>query len=74
MAESENDKDKRADADVRMLREGNFCIASGVGVGAVGVASAVTAGVICPLCYIVPPVLIGVGIYQRKKSKSAGKR
>ncbi|MCO6430099.1 MAG: hypothetical protein J5J00_04505 [Deltaproteobacteria bacterium] len=59
-------KDPNPDSD-KARKEGNFCIATGLGVGAVGVTSALAAGVVCPLCYVVPPVLIGMGLIRRRQ-------
>ena len=47
------------------LREGNTCIALGVGVGGLGTAAAVTLGATCPLCFIAAPALVGMGVYRR---------
>jgi hypothetical protein len=55
--------DKTSNAELK--REGNLCLAIGSGVGALGIASAVLAGAVCPLCYIVPPALIGIGAFRR---------
>ena len=48
-------------------KEANVCIALGAGVGVAGGASAVVAGVLCPLCVFVAPGLIGYGAYKRWK-------
>ena len=52
-------------SNAELKREGNLCLAMGSGVGALGIASAVLAGAVCPLCYIVPPALIGIGALRR---------
>ncbi len=48
-----------------LRKEGNLCIGAGAGVGALGIASAVAVGAVCPLCYVVPPALIGIGAFRR---------
>lgn len=47
------------------LREANSCIALGAGVGAVGTTTALLAGAMCPLCFVLAPALIGVGAWRR---------
>lgn len=59
----ENDQSKRR-------RGANVCIGAGVGVGLLGVGGAVI-GAFCPLCYIVPPLLIGTGLIERIKANKA---
>jgi hypothetical protein len=54
------------------LRDANFCIGSGVGIGALGAAGSVILGATCPFCFIGAPLLIGVGLYQRAKAKREG--
>ena len=61
-----NEKKERKDA--------NTCIALGAGVGALGVGSAILAGAVCPLCYVVAPGLIAIGAFKRarlSKNKSS---
>lgn len=58
---------------IKKDREANFCIAAGVGVGAVGVVSSLAMGVVCPLCYFVPPVLIGLGAVEKRKLRKKNK-
>lgn len=50
--------------------EGDEMIATGLGVGAIGVAGALL-GAACPICVVATPALIGVGLYKRWKSKRA---
>ena len=59
---------KRDDVD-SMRREGNACLGLGAGVGAFGAGSAVFVGATCPLCYIVAPALIGMGVYGRMRAR-----
>ncbi|MDA0660525.1 MAG: hypothetical protein O2931_08505 [Planctomycetota bacterium] len=47
------------------LREANSCLVLGAGVGAVGTTTALLAGAICPLCFVLAPALIGVGAWKR---------
>ncbi len=53
----------------------NTYMALGVGVGALGAASAAISGAVCPLCIFIAPGLVGCGAYMRWKasqSKSDG--
>ncbi len=52
------------------LKEGNQCIALGLGLGGFGAATGLALGAVCPLCFIVAPGLVGMGLWRR----SAGKR
>ena len=52
-------------------QDANSYIALGAGVGAFGVASAVTIGVVCPLCYFIAPGLVGYGAYKRWRVSQA---
>lgn len=54
------------------LREANTCIGLGMGVGALGVGAAIVTGAVCPLCYVVPPALIGAGIWKRCTTTKKG--
>jgi len=55
-------------------REANLCMALGAGVGLMGVAGALTAGAVCPLCVVVAPGLIGYGAYMRWKNAAGEKQ
>lgn len=57
--------------DDRPENDGNDLIATGVGVGAIGVAGAVLLGATCPLCVVATPALIGVGLYKKWRVKRA---
>ena len=46
-------------------RDANTCMALGVGVGALGAASAALSGALCPLCIFIAPGLVGYGAYRR---------
>lgn len=48
--------------------EGTRLIASGIGLGALGAASAVVLGATCPLCVVGAPALVGFGFYKRWKA------
>lgn len=50
-------------------REGTRLIVSGVGLGAVGAASAAVLGATCPLCVVGAPALVGWGAYRRWKAR-----
>ena len=51
-------------------REGTRLIASGVGLGALGAASALVLGATCPLCVVGAPALVGWGVYKRWRASS----
>ena len=57
------------------LRDAGSCLAMGAGVGAVGTISAMMIGATCPICVVMAPALIGMGLVKgyaaRKKLKSA---
>lgn len=69
--EDDRDKEKAPDEllSEKAKKDGNTCIGLGVGVGALGTAAALAAGATCPLCVVVAPALVGVGVYQRRKAK-----
>jgi hypothetical protein len=46
-------------------KDANTCMALGVGVGALGAASAALSGAVCPLCIFIAPGLVGFGAYKR---------
>jgi len=54
--------------DDAIKREGDTCLALGLGVGALGAVGAVVSGAVCPLCLVIAPSLIGVGISKRLRS------
>ena len=49
-------------------KDANTCMALGVGVGALGAASAALSGAVCPLCIFIAPALVGYGAYRRWKA------
>lgn len=51
--------------------EGNDLLATGLGIGAFGMASALLLGAACPLCVVAAPALVGAGLVQRWRSKHA---
>ena len=50
-------------------QDGTLMIASGIGVGALGAGAALAVGAVCPLCYVVPPVLIAAGVWNKMTAK-----
>ena len=46
------------------LRDAGSCLAMGAGVGTVGTASALLLGATCPICVIMAPALIGMGLVK----------
>lgn len=53
------------------LSDGNQCIAWGLGVGGFGAATALALGATCPLCLVVAPGLVGMGILKRRSARRA---
>lgn len=51
--------------------DGNELLATGLGVGAIGVAGAVLLGATCPICVVATPALLGAGLYKKWKAKRA---
>lgn len=49
--------------------DGNELIATGLGVGAIGVFGAVVLGATCPVCVVATPALLGAGLYKKWKRK-----
>lgn len=61
-------ENKRNESEVA-LKEGNQCIALGLGVGGLGAATGLALGAVCPLCFIVAPGLVGMGLLRRRAGK-----
>lgn len=59
-----SDEEREAQA-----KEGTRLIVSGLGLGAIGAASAVLLGATCPLCVVGAPALVGWGAYQRFQAR-----
>ena len=58
----------------QQLTDAGSCIAMGAGVGTVGTASALLLGATCPICIVMAPALIGVGLvkgYAARKKLAA---
>ena len=53
----------------RQLQEANTCLALGAGIGALGTGSALLAGAVCPVCYVVVPGLVAAGLIGRHRAK-----
>lgn len=52
-----------------MKKEGNICIGTGLGVGALGAAGAAVLGAVCPVCIVATPLLIGAGVVQHIRAR-----
>lgn len=55
------------------MRDAGSCLAMGAGVGTLGTASALLLGATCPLCVLIAPALIGMGLvkgYTARKKRS----
>lgn len=48
-----------------LRKEGNQLLGLGLGVGAWGAASGMLLGAVCPVCLVVAPALVGVGLARR---------
>lgn len=53
------------------MKEGNECIAMGLGLGGFGAGTLLAFGATCPLCVVAAPGLIGLGLYKRLTAKGA---
>lgn len=56
------------------LRDAGSFLAMGAGVGTVGTASALLLGATCPICVVMAPALIGMGLvkgYVARKKRAA---
>lgn len=49
--------------------ESNLYLSAGLGVGALGIGGAMISGAICPLCYVVPPLLVAAGAVQKYRAR-----
>lgn len=56
------------------LQEANSCLAIGAGVGVMGTGSALLIGATCPLCVVVAPALIGMGLWKRYSAQRISAR
>lgn len=67
------DHDKQVKVDWRaheeQLEEGKRHVKMGVGVGAFGAGSLALIGATCPLCFVVAPALVGVGLWKSRDAK-----
>ena len=53
------------DSEKAEKQEANACIGLGLGVGALGVGGALLSAVVCPICVVVAPGLVGAGVIKR---------
>ena len=67
LAKEEKTEEKKQEE----LQEANTCVALGAGVGALGLGSALLVGAVCPLCVVVSPALIGLGLVKRLRLKGS---
>ncbi|MGM0558967.1 MAG: hypothetical protein ACQEVA_21460 [Myxococcota bacterium] len=51
------------------LEEGKRNIKWGAGIGAFGAASLAVVGATCPLCFVVAPAFVGMGLWKSHKAK-----
>ena len=64
------ERDKKPDICVNKeeLKEANFSLCTGAGLGAYA-GWTFTAGAVCPVCVVAAPALIGMGLWGRYKAK-----
>lgn len=62
-----SDEINKADSDA------NFAITTGVGIGALGVGASLLTAATCPLCVVIAPALVGVGVYKKYKLRKQKK-
>ena len=68
-----SNKDPEKSPEEKAKTEGNQCIALGLGVGGLGAVAAIGATAICPICVVVAPSLVAVGLYRRWTAGKANK-
>ena len=66
--------DEALDEEIRRARsetraEANRMIGMGVGIGALGAATAFVAGAVCPACVVAASALVGLGLYRRRRAR-----
>ena len=54
----------------KQLEEGKGHIKFGVGVGLAGAASLALIGTTCPLCFVVAPAMVGLGVWKRHRASA----
>lgn len=69
MKEEKPTKTEEPISDEKELKDANTTIALGAGVGALGTSTALITGAVCPVCYVVVPALLGMGMYKRHQIK-----
>lgn len=57
--------------NAELHQEGGRNVKMGLGVGAFGAGSLALIGVSCPLCFVVAPAMVGVGMWKQRKAKRA---
>ncbi len=60
-----DDSDFGDDVIAGQVSDANSCILLGAGVGALGAGAALAAGAVCPVCVVVSPALVGLGLVRR---------
>lgn len=56
------------------LRDAGSCLVMGASVGTVGTASALLLGATCPICFIMAPALVGIGLIKGYAAKTKQSR
>jgi len=55
---------ERKQQAIHDLKDARAAIAMGAGVGTIGTASAILLGATCPICVVMAPALIGIGLIK----------
>ena len=59
-------KNHRDPETEKRVKDADLCTGLGVGVGALG-GTAAALGAVCPICFVVAPALVGVGLIERHR-------
>jgi len=73
MTQASKNEERKQQA-IQELKDARATLAMGAGVGTIGTASAILLGATCPICVVMAPALIGMGLiksYAAKKKLKA---
>ncbi len=60
----------RSDALSTDHEDANAMMATGAGIAAVGLASALIGGAACPVCIVAAPALLGIGAFRKWRARA----
>ena len=66
-----DDSQRASEGQAEQIRNANACVLTGAGIGALGAGAALLTGAVCPLCVVISPALISVGLARRLQLKLA---